>query len=113
LTGAGAVAASALSQTAFAQSAIDEILSSTQRGLWDDQFDARGAAQSGRVVSTSPIFSPETVSYIEQTLGQYSSIVARGGWPLVPSSKKLQLGVVDRDVEALRTRLMFSGDLSE
>ena len=113
LSGAGALAATALSRTAQAQSAIDEILSSTQRGGWDDQFDARASAQSGRVVSTSPIFSTETVSHIERTLGQYTDIVARGGWPMVPATKALRLGVSDRDVEVMRTRLMLSGDLSE
>ena len=113
LSGAGALAATALSRTAYAQNAIDEILSSTQRGGWDDQFDARASAQSGRVVSTAPIFSPETVAHIERTLGQYNDIVARGGWPMVPATKALRLGVSDRDVEVMRTRLMLSGDLSE
>ena len=113
ITGASALAATALSQPSRAQSAIDEILASTQRGNWDDQFDARATAQPGKVVSTSPIFSAETVSHIEQTLYKYQDIVARGGWPMVPATKKLQLGVVDRDVEVLRQRLMHSGDLSE
>lgn len=113
LAGAGAVAATAATQTAFAQNAIDDILSSNQRGTWNDQFDAKASAQAGKVVSTSPIFSPETVSHIEQTLHQYQDIVARGGWAAVPSSKALRLGVNDRDVEALRRRLIASGDLSE
>ncbi|MEO3387637.1 L,D-transpeptidase family protein [Mesorhizobium sp. CAU 1741] len=113
LTGTGALAATALSQTAYAQTAIDEILSSSQRGLWDDQFDARASTQDGKVVSTEPIFSPATVSHIEQTLLQYQDIVARGGWPMVPGEKALRLGVVDPDVEHLRRRLMYSGDLSE
>lgn len=113
LAGAGAVAATAATQPAFAQNAIDDILSSNQRGTWNDQFDAKASAQVGKVVSTSPIFSPETVSHIEQTLYQYQDIVARGGWAPVPSSKALRLGVSDRDVEALRRRLIASGDLSE
>ena len=41
-----------------------------------------------------------------------SQIVAQGGWPIVPATKKLKLGVIDPDVEALRKRLMVSGDLS-
>lgn len=113
LAGAGALAATAVTQAAFAQNAIDDILSSNQRGTWNDQFDARASAQPGKVVSTSPIFSPETVSHIEQTLYQYQDIVSRGGWTAVPSSKALRLGVNDRDVEALRRRLIASGDLSE
>src|SRR5690606_19767633 len=55
----------------------------------------------------------ETVTHIERTLAQYSDIVARGGWPMVPATKALRLGVSDRDVEVLRSRLMISGDLSE
>ena len=113
ITGASALAAAALTQPARAQSTIDEILSSTQRGTWDDQFDARATSQPGKVVSTSPIFSPDTVAHIEQTLYQYQDIASRGGWPMVPATKKLELGVVDRDVETLRRRLMISGDLAE
>src|SRR5690606_8254585 len=113
LTGTGALAATAVSQTAFAQSAIDEILSSSQRGVWNDQFDARASTQEAKVVSTEPIFSPGTVSHIEQTLAQYHNIVANGGSPVVPPEEALRLGVVAPDVEHLRRRLMYSGDLSE
>src|SRR5690606_7675630 len=56
--------------------------------------------------------SPETASYVEQAIVAYSNIVASGGWPMVPATKKLQLGVIDPDVEVLRRRLMVSGDLS-
>ena len=111
LSGAGALAATALSGTANAQDVIGDILKSTRRGNWDDQFDAR-ASQGDKVASNLPIFSPQTVSYIEQAIGQYSGIVAQGGWPLVPATKKLRLGVVDPDVVVLRKRLMISGDLS-
>ncbi|MBI1620412.1 L,D-transpeptidase family protein [Aquamicrobium zhengzhouense] len=110
--GVGA-AATALAAPAKAQSVIDEILSSHSRAGWDNQFDARSTAQPGRVVSTSPVFSPQTVSYIEQTLQHYSNVVANGGWPMVPAQKSLKLGVVDPDVQALRRRLMVSGDLPE
>ncbi len=113
LTGAAAAAAGAYSSAAFGQSVIDDILSSNQRGNWDDQFDARTVTTSGNVASTSPIFSPSTTSYIEQTLWQYQNIVSQGGWPMVPATKKLEVGVVDPDVQVLRRRLMISGDLSE
>lgn len=114
LAGTGAIAASTLlARPALAQSTIEDILASTQRAHWDDQFDARASTQSGDVVSTAPVFSAETVAYIEQTLHQYSDIVGRGGWPMVPARKPLRLGMVDPDVDALRRRLMVSGDLSE
>lgn len=112
LTGAGAIAAAALTGTANAQDVIGDILSSPRRGNWNDQFDASVSQSGGKVASHLPIFSPETVFYIEQAIGQYSNIVAQGGWPTVPATKKLKLGVVDPDVEALRKRLMVSGDLS-
>jgi len=82
-----------------------------KRGNWDDQFDAR-ASETGKVASRLPIFSPLTVTYVEAAIGQYQGIVAAGGWPEVPATKKLKLGVVDPDVEVMRRRLMVSGDLS-
>ena len=111
LSGAGALAAAAFSGPVSAQDVISEILQSERRGNWDDTFDAR-ASQFDKVASNLPIFSPQTVFYIEQAVAQYSGIVAQGGWPMVPATKKLQLGVVDPDVVALRKRLMVSGDLS-
>jgi murein L,D-transpeptidase YcbB/YkuD len=114
IAGAGALGATAISRSAWAQNAIDDILSSTNRGNWDAQFDARAATTTGGdVLSTTPIFSLETIAHIEQTIGLYNNVVGRGGWPMVPATKKLQLGVVDPDVELLRRRLMISGDLSE
>jgi murein L,D-transpeptidase YcbB/YkuD len=111
LSGAGALAVAAFSGPVSAQDVISEILQSERRGNWDDTFDAR-ASQGDKVASNLPIFSPQTVMYIEQAVAQYSGIVAQGGWPMVPATKKLQLGVVDPDVVALRKRLMVSGDLS-
>ena len=111
LSAAGAFAATTIAGTASAQDVIGDILSSSRRGNWDDQFDAR-ANKNDKVASNLPIFSPQTVSYIEQAIAQYSQIVAQGGWPRVPDTKKLRLGVVDPDVVVLRKRLMLSGDLS-
>ena len=111
LSGAGALAAAAFAGPVSAQDVIGEILKSERRGNWDDTFDAR-ASQGDKVASNLPIFSLQTVLYIEQAIAQYSGIVAQGGWPMVPATKKLQLGVVDPDVVALRKRLMVSGDLS-
>jgi murein L,D-transpeptidase YcbB/YkuD len=111
LTGAGAAAAAVFSGSAGAQDLIADFLNSPRRGNWNDQFDA-SVAQGGKVASNLPIFSPETVMYLEQAIGQYSGIVASGGWPMVPATKKLQLGAIDPDVVALRKRLMIAGDLS-
>jgi murein L,D-transpeptidase YcbB/YkuD len=111
LSGAGALAMAALSGPVNAQDVISDILQSEGRGNWDDTFDAR-ASQGDKVESNLPIFSQQTVLYVERAIGEYSNIVAQGGWPVVPATKKLQLGVVDPDVAVLRKRLMISGDLS-
>jgi murein L,D-transpeptidase YcbB/YkuD len=111
LTGAAAAAATLASGSAHAQDLIRDLILSPRRGNWNEQFDAR-ASEGGEVATNLPIFSPETVFHIEQAIARYSGIVAQGGWPVVPATKKLRLGVVDPDVELLRRRLMISGDLS-
>lgn len=112
LTGASALAVAFAAGAASAQDAVDGILKASGQGSWDDTFDAR-ATQGGKVASTLPVFSPQTVTYTEQAIGQYRDIVAQGGWPQVPATKKLQLGVSDADVVPLRKRLMVSGDLPQ
>ncbi|WP_173931422.1 L,D-transpeptidase family protein [Chelativorans sp. Marseille-P2723] len=113
LSGAGAAAAAtALTGAASAQNVIDAILASPRRGAWNDQFDAQVSASATRVTSNMPVLSAETASFVERAIADYSQIVANGGWPAVPSTKKLQIGVIDPDVEILRRRLMISGDLS-
>ncbi|MET3581929.1 murein L,D-transpeptidase YcbB/YkuD [Mesorhizobium robiniae] len=112
LSGASALAATMVAGGASAQDVIADILKSSGRGNWNDQFDAR-ASQGGKVASTLPIVSLQTVAYTEQAIAQYQNIVAQGGWEPVPDTKKLQLGVVDPDVVPLRRRLMVSGDLAQ
>ena len=112
LTGASAAAMATLATSAVAQDVIRDLLNSTKRGTWNNQFDAR-ATTKGEVASYQPILGPETVSYVQTAIEQYRAIVAAGGWPMVPATKKLELGVVDKDVEVLRRRLMISGDLSQ
>jgi len=112
LSGASALAAAMVAGRASAQDVIGDILKSSARGNWDDQFDAR-ASEGGKVASTLPIFSPQTVAFTEQAVAQYQNIVSQGGWADVPATKKLELGVDDPDVVPLRKRLMIAGDLSQ
>lgn len=112
LSGASALAAAMVAGGANAQDVIGDILKSSARGNWDDQFDAR-ASEGGKVASTLPIFSLQTVAFTEQAVAQYQNIVAQGGWAEVPATKKLELGVDDPDVVPLRKRLMVSGDLAQ
>lgn len=112
LTGASAIAAAMVAGQASAQDVIGDILKSSTRGNWDDQFDAR-ANDTNKVASTLPIFSQQTVAFTEQAVAQYQNIVSQGGWEQVPATKKLQLGDDDPDVVPLRKRLMVSGDLPQ
>jgi murein L,D-transpeptidase YcbB/YkuD len=118
LAGASLLALDFVAGTALAQEAeqkpdaIGEILQSQARANWGDDFDAQ-ASEGQKIASKLPVFSPQTVTYIETAIAQYQQIVANGGWPLVPANKKLKLGDVDADVEPLRKRLMVSGDLSQ
>ncbi|TIU29472.1 MAG: murein L,D-transpeptidase, partial [Mesorhizobium sp.] len=70
LTGASALAAAVVAGHASAQDVVGDILKSSARGNWDDQFDAR-ASQTGKVASTLPIFSLQTVAFTEQAVAQY------------------------------------------
>ena len=112
LSGMSALGATMLAGDALAQDVIAEILGSSRRGNWDDEFDAQ-SSEGGKVASNLPIFSPETISYIQRAIGDYTAIVGQGGWPTVPDTKKLKLGVIDPDVEALRRRLIVTGDLPQ
>ncbi|MEW5422452.1 L,D-transpeptidase family protein [Amorphus sp. 3PC139-8] len=83
------------------------------RAEWADRFDATLPAVSA-VKSSQPTLSPETASYIEQSIQRYQQIVSKGGWPLLPPGQpELRLGVKDQRVKILRQRLMISGDLSQ
>ncbi|WEK49151.1 MAG: L,D-transpeptidase family protein [Candidatus Kaistia colombiensis] len=112
-TMAGALAASvAMPIAAFAQGAdpINQVLQSGG-GDWSDGFDAasNGAAS---VRTSAPILSPDTAQAVEYAIQNYTDIVARGGWPMVPADKKLSLGLRDPNVVILRQRLTVSGDLA-
>mgnify|MGYP001799100511 FL=1 len=100
----------AFSKQAMAETAIDRILNATNRDSWNDSFDAT-APTKAKVVTSTPIFAPQTIDSVQQAIAEYSNIVANGGWPRVPSDKKLELGVSSPAVRALRQRLMISGDL--
>ncbi|KQT53087.1 MULTISPECIES: L,D-transpeptidase family protein [unclassified Aureimonas] len=114
LAGAAAAGAALLPGAAFAQSALSDLLAAPTRGNWDDQFDTRGSSGgTAKVSSNQPVFSPNTITSMQQAMGNYQQIVGMGGWPQVPEVGKLQLGVQNAAVSTLRQRLMVSGDLSQ
>ena len=107
-----AVAAGLMVAGAAPALAVDPIAEAikSQSLEWSDGFDA--AATSAPDVRTfTPILSPEIVTAVEAAIAQYSDIVARGGWPVVPADKKMKIGGRGPAVAALRQRLMISGDL--
>ena len=69
--------------------------------------------------SARPTFAPRRRSCrrrssarCRRAIAQYSDIVARGGWPLVPADEEAaSIGMRDPAVAVLRQRLAISGDL--
>lgn len=111
LAAVGAGAGSLVTRKAFAQNPIDALLQSPRRGQWSDEFDARrGDLKPG--ASTIPVFSDQTPAFIEQAMEDYRRITGGGGWPVVPANENLKLGSTSPAVQALRKRLMVSGDLA-
>ncbi|SDB14647.1 L,D-transpeptidase family protein [Bauldia litoralis] len=105
----GAVAMGVLGRGAFADP-IQDVLK--QRATeWSDGFDA-AVVSAPEVRTNVPIMSPDIVAAVENAILQYSDIVARGGWPVVPAEQGLRVGARGPAVTALRQRLIISGDLS-
>jgi len=112
-TMAGALAASVAAPiAAMAQSddPINQVLQSSS-GDWSDGFDAASSGAAS-VRTSAPILSPDTAQAVEYAIQNYTDIVARGGWPMVPGDKKLSLGLRDPNVVILRQRLTVTGDLA-
>ncbi|BCP53350.1 amidase [Kaistia sp. 32K] len=111
---AGAMAASvAMPLSAFAQG-VDPINQVLQNGSsdWSDGFDAASSGAAS-VRTSAPILSPDTAQAVEYAIQNYTDIVSRGGWPVVPGDKKLSLGLKDPNVVILRQRLAVTGDLGQ
>jgi len=60
---------------------------------------------------TTPVLSPATMEATDAAIQQYQGIVERGGWAPVPAGAELKVGVKSKAVQALRQRLVVSGDL--
>ena len=76
---------------------------------WPQSYEASPQMAVGR--ETTPILSPATVVATEAAIQRYQDLAARGGWNLVPAGAELRVGSKSRAVEALRERLVASGDL--
>jgi L,D-transpeptidase YcbB len=80
----------------------------SQQAEWGQTYDA--AASMKIQQSQSPILSPSTFAATEAAIEQMHNVVAQGGWPQMPKGN-LKLGIRDKNVIALRRRLIASGDL--
>ena len=79
-----------------------------QQAEWGQTYDAAASMKIQR--SQSPILSPATFAATEAAIEQMRNVVAQGGWPDMPKAS-LKLGMRDKNVIALRRRLIASGDL--
>ncbi len=79
---------------------------------WNQRFD-NGGLDETRVLTVSPVLSPQVVAAVDNAIARYQQIVAAGGWPVVPADQQLRLGVQSPSVAVLRQRLIVSGDLAQ
>ena len=94
---------------AAAQDPIQQVLQQRQ-SEWSDGFDAV-ASSAPAIRGDIPTLSRDIVGAAEHAIMQYTDIVARGGWPMVPPEQRLRVGSRGPAVAALRQRLIISGDL--
>ena len=107
---AGTAAFAGALGSAHAQDALlEELMRQNETGAGQN-FDAPSLTKR-MPKSSLPTLSPATVQTTEQAIPAYERIVADGGWPTVPPTDKLQLGVRHPSVVALRQRLQIGGDL--
>ena len=110
--GVAALAATGLvARAAFAEDdALDALIGDTQRGEFGQGFD-----EASRTIhmpkASEPTVSTATAQTTEKAIDRYADIVARGGWPHVPSVGVLRLGDRHPSVPVLRARLVASGDI--
>ena len=98
-------------RSAFADdAALDALIGDTQRGEFGQGFD--DASRTIHMPKASePTVSTATAQTTEKAIDRYADIVARGGWPQVPSVGALRLGDRHPSVPVLRARLVASGDI--
>jgi L,D-transpeptidase YcbB len=90
--------------------ALEALIGDTQRGQFGQSFD--DASRTIHMPTPSePTVSAATAHTTEKAIERYADIVARGGWPQVPSVSVLRLGDRHPSVSALRARLAVSGDI--
>jgi len=113
LAGAATLAATGVAAMRAAladDAALDALIGDAQRGGFGQNFD--DASRTIRMPKASePTVSTATAHTTEQAVDRYTDIVARGGWPQVPTVNVLRLGDRHPSVNVMRTRLAASGDI--
>lgn len=109
---AAAVGSVLLTRVAVAQDddPLQTLLQQNQKMDLGTAFDT--ASRTVQMPQASmPTLSAATTQTTEQAIAQYETIVAKGGWPEVPRSDRLRIGVRHPGVAKLRQRLALAGDL--
>lgn len=117
LASAAGLAAGAVAQRVVAAEGqtsdqmLDELMRENQQNGIGSGFD--NASRNVHLPKKSlPTLSPSTAETTQASIAQYEAIVAKGGWPEVPTSADgLRVGVKNPAVPALRQRLSIAGDL--
>ena len=111
LAGAATLAAAGWSgRPAAAEDSTLDALIGAQHGGFGQGFD--DVSRTIRMPKLSePTVSTATAETTDKAIDRYGDIVARGGWPNVPSVDMLRLGERHPSVPVLRARLAASGDI--
>ena len=76
---------------------------------WPQSYEASPEMAVAR--EATPILSPATVDATQAAIQKYQDLIAHGGWNALPGGPELKFGSKSRTVQALRERLVASGDL--
>jgi L,D-transpeptidase YcbB len=106
LLSATACAAFAVIQGSIPSRAQEQDVSQAE---WPQSYEASPHMAVAR--EATPILSPATVDATQAAIQKYQDIVDHGGWNALPGGPELRVGSKSRAVQALRERLVASGDL--
>ncbi len=105
LLGAATFAVFGFMSASFVAAAADD----DSQAEWPQSYET--SPELAVMRESTPILSAETVAATEAAIQKYQELAAKGGWTPVPSVGDLQIGSRGRAVEALRARLVATGDL--
>jgi L,D-transpeptidase YcbB len=105
LLGAATFSVFAFASASFVATAADDDM----QAEWPQSYETSPGLAVHR--ESTPILSPDTIAATEAAIQKYQDIADKGGWNSVPAAGDLQVGSKGRAVEALRARLVATGDL--